>query len=87
MNDEQINNLIDECIDHLCDDNMETGAESLVELAQLWAKAGLPQYTFDNMRQFIVNQACERTDKAFINEKLRHAERKLRDTRISIAIH
>lgn len=76
-----VDSLISECIDNLCSDSINQGAESLTELAHIWAKAGLTKQSFLDMRQFIVNQACERTDTLFILEKLKLAERKLQNER------
>ena len=75
-----INNLIDECIDALCDDNVAYGAGSLAELAQLWARAGLTKQSFIDMRQHIINSALERlgtSATAFIHYKLQLAEQDL----------
>lgn len=75
-----INDLMDECIDHLCDDSSECGAESLAELAYEFAKAGFPQQTFTNVRSHCVNSAIERlgpSSAMFINYKLQIAEQKL----------
>ena len=80
--DDPINPLIDECVDHLCDDNPEFGAESLVELANLFAKAGLGMQSFLNMREYIVQTAKERIgNHSFIDYKLKLAERELTKTR------
>ena len=80
ITDVDINNLIDECIDHLCDDNAAYGASSLTELAQLWNKAGLSKQSFIDMRQHIINSALERLGTAatqFIHYKLQLAEQDL----------
>lgn len=76
-----INSLIDECIDHLADDSPSLGANSLIELANIFAKAGMTKASFGNIRKFIVTQAIERTDPIFIQEKLKIAERELRNNR------
>jgi len=75
-----INDLMDECINHLCDDSAECGAESLAELAHEFAKAGFPQQTFTNIRSHCINTAIERlgpSSAMFINYKLQEAEQKL----------
>lgn len=77
----EIDELIQECIDNLSDDSIGKGAECLVELAIKWAKAGLPQSSFNDMRKYIIEEAITRTDKLFIQEKLLLTERKLRDER------
>lgn len=80
MTPDEFNELIDECIDHLCDDNPEYGAESLQELAMLWAKTPYGRQSFNNIRQHIVQSAIERLGIAaspFIHYKLQVAEQKL----------
>ena len=84
MTPDDINELIDDCIDHLCDDNPEYGAGSLAELARIWAKSGLGMQSFLNIRQFIVNSSIERLGTqatAFINYKLQAAEQELMKVR------
>jgi len=95
MTPDDINELVDDCIDHLCDDNPEYGAGSIVQLAKLWAKAGLTQQSFMDMRQYIINSAIERLGTAatpFIHTKLQLAEQDLMKERrksanINIIIH
>ncbi len=80
MTPDDINELIDDCIDHLCDDNPEYGAGSLAELARIWAKAGLGMQSFLNTRQFIINSSIERLGTqatSFIHYKLQIAEQEL----------
>ena len=80
MTPDSINELIDDCIDHLCDDNPEYGAGSLAELARIWAKSGLGMQSFLNTRTFIINSSIERLGTqatAFINYKLQVAEQEL----------
>lgn len=77
MTEDGINDLIDECINHLCDDNAEHGAESLAELAIIWHRAGLTKQSFIDMRTFIKNQAFERLGPSsafFLEYKLKKAE-------------
>lgn len=71
----QFDVLIDEAIDHLVDDDISKGADVLTEMARYWAKAGLPIESFMNMRLFVINEAKARTSSAFIEEKLKLAER------------
>ncbi len=85
MTPDDINEMIDDCIDHLCDDNPEYGAGSLVELAHIWAKSGLGMESFLNTRQFIINSSVERLGTSatpFINYKLQIAEQALRSERL-----
>jgi len=81
MNDRKLDALIQSAIDALADDNINTGAEVLVEIAQVWAKAGIPQSSFADMRKFIVESAKKKTSSLFIYEKLRLSERKLQASR------
>ncbi len=86
MTEDEINKLIDECIDQLADDNTRVGAESLVELAHVWANAGIDISSFLDIRKYIINEAIERTDPMFIEEKLQQAEQLLRETRCGSTI-
>ena len=79
-----IDRLVDECINNLADDNIHSGAESLTDLARLWAKAWLGMKSFLDMRTYIINEASARTDAFFIQEKLQLAERKLQNERNNI---
>ncbi len=84
MTPDDINELIDDCIDHLCDNNAEYGAGTLVELAHIWAKAGLTQQSFADMRHFIIQSAIERLGTAatpFIHMKVQIAEQSLKKER------
>jgi hypothetical protein len=90
MTPDAINELIDECIDDLCDDDVNRGAESLTELAHLWAQSGLGQSSFENTRHFIINNALERLGTQatpFINLKLQAAEQGLRERRNTSGRH
>ena len=78
---DKLNDLIDEAINALADDNPEVGAESLVELAHVFAKAGTGMKSFLNIRQHIVQEAIGRTSRPFIEYKLVAAERKLQNER------
>ena len=80
--DESINHLIDQAITLLADDSIDAGVGVLEEMAQVWAKAGLPIETFYNIRTYIINEAKERTDSYFIDEKIKLGERRMRDARI-----
>ena len=78
---DKINDMIDECIKALVDDNVQHGADQLYEIAVLWAKAGLPQSSFNDMRGYIIQQAERLTDVRFIHEKLKIIERENRERR------
>lgn len=80
--------LIQECIDNLADDNINSGGESLQELARYWSKAGLDYRSFCDMRIYIIESAKRKTDAFFIDEKLKIAEQNLMKKRTgSIIIH
>lgn len=84
MTPDEVNELIDDAIDHLTDDNAEYGAGTLVELAHIWAKAGLTQQSFADIRQFIINSAIERlgtSATSFIHMKVTMAEQSLQKER------
>ena len=81
ITEDKINDLIDEAINQLSDDNPNFGAESLQDLAQIFAKAGLTKESFMNIRHYIVNEAIQRTDAVFIKEKLSIAEQQLQGAR------
>jgi len=81
-----IDKLIQECIDNLCDDNINHGAESLQELAQNFAKAGMTQQSFMDIRTYIINEAKQKTDAAFIDIKLNISEQILREKRTGSVI-
>jgi len=90
MTPDEVNELVDDCIDHLCDDNPEYGAGSLVELAHIWAKSGLGQQSFENMRHYIIKSAIERLGTAatpFIHYKLQVAEQELSNKRKQTSGH
>lgn len=83
---DKFNIMIDNAIIELIDDNPRKGAEALVEIAKVWAAAGLPQDSFMNVRQYIINEAIERTDAAFIQDKLEASEKLLREQRTKTTI-
>jgi hypothetical protein len=81
ITEEKIQDLIDESILSLADDNPRVGAESLVELAQIFAKAGMTKQSFMDIRKYIVEEAIELTDPLFIKEKLELSEKQLQGNR------
>ena len=86
ITEDGINALIDQAINALTDDNAEHGAEALVELAHYWAKAGLTQKSFADMRHYIIRSAIERLGKsatAFIHMKVMVAEQQLKKQRFT----
>lgn len=75
ISEEGFDNLINDAINDLAGDNITDGVESLIELADIFAKAGMPQQTFYDIRQHIIKEATARTDAVFIREKLVAAEK------------
>jgi len=70
---DEFNELIDDCISHLCDDNPEYGASSLIELAQMYKRGGYPVKVYVDTRTFIIRSAIERLGTSatpFIHYKL-----------------
>jgi hypothetical protein len=57
------------------------GAEGLLELSRTWAKAGLSQSSFENMRKHLIDTAIQDSDELFMVEKLTIEERNLRNER------
>lgn len=76
-----INNAIDTAIDALADGDINQGADQLYELSVAWAKADMPQRSFEDLRGYIIQEAMEKTDHYFIIEKLKIIERANRDRR------
>ena len=85
MDEFQIDALINNAITELADDNAENGAENLEELAGLFASAGFPRSTFNDIRKHIIESAIQKTDPIFIKYKLENHERKLQEKRIGHA--
>ena len=80
---DRINDMIDEAITQLSADNVNEGVEGLIELAIAWARAGLPQDSFANIRKYIIKEAEKNTDVIFIREKLLLVERQLQTVRLT----
>ena len=75
MTPEKLDSLMTEAISHLADDNPKMGVEALVEIADVFAKAGMPQEVFLGIRKHIIQQATDKTDTLFILEKVKLAEK------------
>jgi len=76
-----INEIIDEAIEYLCDDDISKGGEALVELAHCWSKAGMTQQSFNDIRKYIIDEATAKTSAIFISCKLKIIERKMYEQR------
>ena len=75
ISEEELDNLMTEAINDLAADDINAGVRALEGLAHNYAKAGMDQQSFANIRQFIINEAIAKTDAYFIEEKLKAAER------------
>jgi len=73
----EIDQIIEDCINNLCSDNINQGAESLQELAIKFANGGMSKQSFLDMRVYIIESAKQRTDAVFIDEKLKLSEQAL----------
>lgn len=79
--EKDVDSLIEECINDLCDEDISKGAESLQDLAIIFNKGGMPLQSFMNTRTYIINMAKQKTDALFIDEKLKLSEQALREKR------
>ena len=75
ISEEELDDLMTEAINDLAADDINAGVRSLEELAHIYARAGMEQQSFANIRQFIINEAIAKTDAYFIEENLKAAER------------
>lgn len=80
-----IDKLIEDAIDALADDNMNTGIDCMIELCAAFGKAGYKKASFNHLRQHIILEARRRDQcPVLIDTKLKLAEeqlRKIRDVR------
>jgi len=83
-----ITKLMDDCIDALADDNVNAGAECLVDLANAWARGGMSQNSFNDLRKHLVQEAKKRDQcPQLIDTKLLIAEQNLRKSRNGTALY
>lgn len=77
-----IDQLIEQCVKALADDDINHGAESLIELAIMWSKAGISIQSFYDIRKVIILEA-QKLDQCplLIETKLKLTEKLLRDAR------
>lgn len=71
--------MIESCITGLTENNFNGVAKRLGYLAVYWAQAGLNLQSFLDMRTYIINMAEKQSDILLIEEKLRLAEKELRE--------
>ena len=74
-----INELIDDCIDQLSDDRVESGVEALYDLAIRFKTLGMGRAFFANVCQYIEREATAKSDGFFIQMKIHNALIKIRE--------
>ena len=81
-----VNRLIDETIDQLADDRVDSGVEALYELAILWKSAGAPKEAFIDICSYIEQEATEKSDETFVQMKIQQALIKIREQRHGVIV-
>ena len=81
-----INKMIDEAIDQLSDDRVDSGVEALYELAILWRSSGASRESWVDICQYIEREATEKSDETFIQIKIGNALTKIRETKTGSVI-
>ena len=71
--------LIQECIDQLADDRVDSGVEALYELAIMWKSAGVPRQSFIDMCGYIEKSAANKSDETFVQMKIHNALVRVRE--------
>jgi len=71
--------LIQECIDQLADDRVDSGVEALYELASMWKTAGIGRDSFVDMCSYIEQSAAKKSDSHFVSMKIHNALVKVRE--------
>jgi hypothetical protein len=80
MNEMYIDRLINESIKDLADGDYKRSAENLAEFAGMWAKAGLPLSSFQELRGYIVQES--QLKNPLCRMHLEAAEKDLQITRV-----
>jgi len=78
--------MIDEAIDQLSDDRVDSGINILYKLAELFKSAGASRESFAEICAYIEREAIERTDEAFIEMKINAALKKARESKHGLII-
>jgi len=81
-----INKLIDETIDQLADDRVDSGVECLYELAIIWKSAGLTREDFADICGYIEMEATKKSDETFVQIKIQNALIKIREQKHGIIL-
>lgn len=71
--------LIQECIDQLADDRVDSGVEALYELATMWKSAGATRASFADICSYIEREAADKSDETFIQVKIANALTRVRE--------
>lgn len=89
QHDYHLDNLMNEVVDKLSEGHAKDAADGLLEIARYFAKAGMPQQSFLDLRQHLIQEAREKTGcPVFIKEQIEGIEREMREKRTgSIIVH
>ena len=83
---DDINNMIDSCIEQLSDDRVDVGVEGMYELAVLFKSSGCTSRAFVDMCGYIEQQAAERSDSGFVHMKISQALKKVREDKHGLIV-
>lgn len=86
LTSKKFNKMIDEAIDQLSDDRVDSGINILYKLAELFKSAGASRESFAEICAYIEREAIERTDEAFIEMKINAALKKARESKHGLII-
>lgn len=81
-----INELIDDCIDQLADDRVDSGVEALYDLAIIFKAQGMGATFFMTVCNYIEQEAASKSDEAFISTKIHNALVRVREKRNGTSI-
>lgn len=82
--------LIQQCIDELADDRVDSGVEALYELASMWKTAGIGRESFVDMCGYIEQSAAKKSDSHFVSMKINAALIKIREQKsgsVIVGVH
>ena len=71
--------LIQECIDQLADDRVDSGVEALYELATMWKSAGVSRDSFAEICSYIEQSAAKKSEETFVQMKIHNALVRVRE--------
>ena len=85
--DQKLDTLMNDVVGCLVGGNPKHASEALIELAQYFARAGMPKESFFNMRKHLIDSAREQVGcPAFIKEQLECIERTMNTERTGSSI-